>query len=477
MIRSLFLVITICLCTKMQAMGKLLVLDTIYHNCSYNELTVNPINPSYLKNVMIYSGWKDNWFVNLSGGTTAFLGSPLGCEDLSGRIKPAITLSLGKWVTPAIGARVSYQGFQFKNSMLENIAYQFIHADFLWNVPSHSYNARDQPYWDIVPYVGLGIIHNKDVGNHPFAFSYGVMGRYRLSHRTHLTMELGGTTTFRDFDGYGASNKFGDNLMSLTAGLSFTIGKTGWKRVVDARPYIEQNEWLLGYASSLSDNNRLLTNRHKDDTQTIMELKKILEIEGLLELYKDKLMVTDNNCISQKKLFPKNDYSGLNSLRSRLLNHRWNGDPKEYLTDSIPIDTIADIESRKRNFSTANGWACNYLSEISNGRSCIGAPIYFFFQLGTNHLTNTSQLINLDEIARVARKYGLNISILGAADSATGTDEINRSLGSGRSNYISSQLILRGVEENKITKENVGGINTYSPVEANRNTKVVLYSP
>lgn len=475
MIRSIFLVITICLCTKLQAMEKILIPDTICHYRYYNELPVKPINPPYLNNVTIYSGWKNNWFVNLSGGTTAFLGSPLGCEDLFGRIKPAITLSLGKWITPTIGGRISYQGFQLRNSILENIAYQSIHADFLWNVASHSYNARDQPYWDIVPYVGLGIIHNKDVGNHPFAFSYGVMGRYRLSHRTHLTMELGGTTTFRDFDGYGASNKFGDNLMSLTAGLSFTIGKVGWKRVVDARPYIEQNEWLLGYASSLSDNNRLLTNRHKDDTQAIMELKKILEIEGLLELYKDKLMVPDNNCISQKKLFPKNDYSGLNSLRSRLLNHQWNGDPKEYLTDSIPIDTITDIESRKRNSS--NGLVHDYLSEISNGRSCIGAPIYFFFQLGTDHLTDTSQLVNLDEIARVARKYGLNISILGAADSATGTDEINRSLGSGRSNYISAQLILRGVEESKITKENEGGINTYSPVEANRNTKVVLHSP
>ena len=76
----------------MKTMGKVLVMDKIYNNCCYNELTVNPINPAYVKNVMIYSGWKDSWFVNLSGGTTAFLGSPLGCEDLSGRIKPAITL-------------------------------------------------------------------------------------------------------------------------------------------------------------------------------------------------------------------------------------------------------------------------------------------------------------------------------------------------------------------------------------------------
>lgn len=459
--RSIFLVITICLCTKIQAYEKELVSDTIYHHRYCTESLFKPINPFYLNNVTVYSGWKDNWFVNLSGGINTFLGTPIGCEDLFGRIQPAITISLGKWITPAIGGRISYQGFQFRNSMLENREYQHIHADFLWNVASHCYNARDQPRWDIVPYAGLGIIHNKDVGNHPFAFSYGVMGRYRLSHRTHLTMELGGTTTFRDFDGYGASNKLGDNLMSLTAGLSFTMGKAGWKRVVDAKPYMEQNKWLFDYVSSLSDENRLLTNQHKDDTQAIVELKKILEIEGLLELHKGKLIFPVNNNLSQKELFPKNDYSGLNSLRSRLLNCQWKDDYKERPNDSILMDNSREM----------------YLSEVSNKRNYIGPPIYFFFQLGTNHLTDISQLVNLDEIARVARKYGLVIRISGAADSATGTTDINHSLGSSRSDYISAQLIQRGVEEGRITKENVGGINSYSPVEANRNTKIVLCFP
>lgn len=74
------------------------------------------------------------------------------------------------------------------------------------------------------------MIHNEDNGNCPFAFSYGVMGRYRLSHRLHLTMEVNGTTTFKDFDGCGASREFGDNLVSLTAGLSVTLGKSGWKK-------------------------------------------------------------------------------------------------------------------------------------------------------------------------------------------------------------------------------------------------------
>ena len=59
-------------------------------------------------------------------------------------------------------------------------------------------------------------------------------------------MELSGTTTFQDFDGYGKANHLGDHMLSLTAGFSFNIGKVGWKRAVDTRPYERHNEWLTG---------------------------------------------------------------------------------------------------------------------------------------------------------------------------------------------------------------------------------------
>ena len=72
-------------------------------------------------------------------------------------------------------------------------------------------------------------------------------------------------------------------MLSVSAGLSFTIGKAGWKRAVDASPYIRQNEWLIGYATQLSESNRRYTGQYDRAMRTINELKKILEIEGLLD--------------------------------------------------------------------------------------------------------------------------------------------------------------------------------------------------
>lgn len=469
MIKKILLILPLALPLQAQA-GDVRPLDSlVVRNASMEML--EPIKPSYLENITSARIWNGNWFLGISGGTSAFVGSPLGCADLFDRIELTLSISGGKWFTPAIGGRVSFQGFKLKNSLLHKQSYKSVHADFLWNVLSHSYNARDQPKWKVVPYVGLGIIHNEDNGNNPFAFSYGVTGQYRLSQRIHLTMELGGTTTFKDFDGRGASNRFGDNLMSLTAGLSFSIGKVGWKRVVDANPYIRQNEWLMEYVSSLSDRNSLLERQHNEDTESIAELKKILEIEGLLDLYKNRLKNEEKKNLS-KKPYPKNDYSGLNSLRSRLQGIQWSGN--SFDGDSIQDKSAIEIY-RLRSSPEYQSSLQGYLTELSKGKSCIGAPIFFFFELGTNHLTDASQLVNLDEIARIAKQYNLNIKVCGAADSATGTSDVNRNLGASRSEYIYSQLLHRGIDKNQISEVNKGGIDTYTPKEANRHTSVMLF--
>ena len=209
--------------------------------------------------------------------------------------------------------------------------------------------------------------------------------------------------TARNFDGIGTSTKFGDNMISVSDGLSFTIGKTGWKRVVDATPYIEQNLALQDYIAYMRDKNAHLEKRlaGNDDGKTV---------------------------------YPKNSYSGLNSLRARL---SMNG----------------------------NG---NHL------KVSIGVPIYFFFKLNTDKLVDKSQLVNLDDIAKMAKQENLKIKISGAADSATGTQSGNQDLGKRRAKYIAKALIKRGVDKSQIKAYNLGGIDKYAANEANRFTTVVL---
>ena len=451
-----------------------------------SEYYLQTLKPTYLKNVSEAANWGKNWFIEIKGGASAFLGTPIGCGDVFDRLSPALQVGLGKWFTPAVGGRVAYQGLSFKNGEFKSMDYHFIHADFLYNLTS-GINCNDigLSRWDVIPYLGVGMIYNPDwssacmcpghaSGSHPFAFSYGLECRYRLNDRMHLVAELSGMTTAKNFDAVGSSSKFGDNMLTLSAGLSFTLGKAGYKRIVDAKPYIAQNEWLLSYAESLGNNNRMLRKTNMENEKILAEYQKILEMEGLLDLYGNKF----NNRDKSKALFPRNDYSGLNSLRARLNNKGWDGNPENMPKAMLKRGEGYDKETEKAMDAFYNGeldeLQIAYLTAMRDGTEPIGAPVYFFFNIGTDHLTDVSQLLNIDELAKVAKKYNLKVRIIGAADSATGTDSINETLSSKRAAYIMRLMRDRGVASENIKTSHEGGIDDYSPVQANRNTCVVL---
>ena len=157
-------------------------------------------------------------------------------------------------------------------------------------------------------------------------------------------------------------------------------------------------------------------------------------------------------------------------------------DETDYIDSLIngePADSIGGLGFAANSSASSDSVAVlnndNYLTLIQSGKKCIGSPIFFFFDLGTTNLTDKSQLVNLDEIARVAKQYGLTLRVTGAADSETGTSEINHRLGNDRADYIISQLHQLGINTSLITKINQGGIDRFNPGEANRHCKIELF--
>ncbi len=403
--------------------------DSIHEDfVQVDEVLLRPLQPTYLSRSKDGFGWNSNWFVEAKGGCTAFLGNPVGCGDLFDRTSPVLQIGIGKWFNPSIGGRIEFQGMKFKNANRQMMSYQSVHADFMYNIiGTLGQNDEGISRWNLVPFAGVGIIRNADwrngclcpgvmSNNHPFAIDYGIQVGYRLTDRLHLIAEISGLTTTRSFDAVGTSARFGDTMLNLSAGLSVTIGKTGWKRTVDARPYVRQNDYLL-------------------------ERCRMLETQ--LDQCKNK---NEENASLSKNY--RNDYRGLNSLRFRMSAEGANYD-EEANADS-------SLESNPKESIT------------------IGVPVFFYFKLNSNHLVDESQLSNLDEIAKLAISESLNISISGSADNATGNERVNQKLSKSRAQYIGQELVSRGVSREKILAVSRGGIDEYTPIEANRLTVVVL---
>ncbi len=393
----------------------------------YNKVKTQVANP-VPEGVIVSSPWADNWFVSASAGANAFIGKPLGCDDLFGRIQPTFTVALGKWFTSSVGARLAYNGFTFKDSERQTQDYQHLHADFLWNVLGSRYHRHEFVRWAVVPYVGVGLLHNKTNGNKPFALSYGIQGQYHFSKRIAATLEIGNATTFQEFDGYGTNGKLSDNLMHLSVGITANIGKVGWKR--STAKYASEEDGYSARHSYCAKQNKT----SKDNSES----------------------------------YSMNDYSGLNSLRARLANKNWDGN------SPITAEASADSLTSSRTLED-KALSNDYLLRIQSGKVCIGSPVYFFFHLNTATLTEPSQSLNLDVLAKLAVKYRLHVTVIGAADSATGTATVNEALGTSRANFIADELMQRGVPSSQITKRSHGGIDDYSPTEANRQTKVMLH--
>ena len=210
--------------------------------------------------------------------------------------------------------------------------------------------------------------------------------------------------------------------------------------------------------------NQKLSKAHAEDANVIAEMRKILEIEGLLKAYADRLTYYADS--TEYRIYPKNDYSGLNSLRARLAHKDWNGMGKPKTSRSLEYS-----------FSVSDSVSWNkYVAEMAGGTKCIGSPVFFFFKIGTAQSVDVSQMANLDELARIAKAYHLKISVVGAADSVTGNDGINNSLSKSRADYITQQLVVRGIDKSMIISKSEGGIDDYSPIAVNRHTAVRLFA-
>lgn len=206
---------------------------------------------------------------------------------------------------------------------------------------------------------------------------------------------------------------------------------------------------------------------------------------------------------------PVNNYSGLNSLRARLADRSWNGNDSIIGGHSLSFfsrmeqgSTVGMLDSDDnglynsnlslrdegrnskyqeliawmRQDSDVDPYIVEYLTDVLGDGAYVGAPVYVFFKIGTTQLTDLSQVVNVESIAEVAKRWHLKIKVTGAADAETGSSECNARLSNNRAVYVSSILQQNGIPEDMIQTMTEGGVSTFSSAAANRYCKIELLS-
>lgn len=103
-----------------------------------------------------------------------------------------------------------------------------------------------------------------------------------------------------------------------------------------------------------------------------------------------------------------------------------------------------------------------------NKIDAISYPFSIFFNLDSYELMSKRDLVNLQELAKVAKEQGYKLRLRGSCDSATASPEYNQRLSENRCRKIQDELIKLGFPESDIVLEPVGGVKELNPTEFDR---------
>ena len=111
---------------------------------------------------------------------------------------------------------------------------------------------------------------------------------------------------------------------------------------------------------------------------------------------------------------------------------------------------------------------------VESENKVVSIPFSIFFNLDSYQFRSGGDLINLAEIAKVAKEHQLIIHLRGSCDSATATPAYNKRLAKNRCNKVKGALLTMGVPETQIEIEPVGGVHELDPTQLDRRVLITL---
>ncbi len=231
-----------------------------------------PVYGPYLTNRFV-----DNWFVGVGGGINTFYDN-----SKVGKLGGAFEIYLGKWFTPSVGARLGYRGCTDQAKDATNFVtkdgkfgYNNVHFDLLWNISNTLSGYKETRTWDLIPYATFEGIwfryrpegEEKKVSNLSYGAGIGLLNDIRLGERLDFYVDLRGIVAPESELRTPASGQF-VFIPSVTAGLIFNFGKSGFVRQSSVTPTVipvpfteDQYNALKDKADALEKENEELKNK------------------------------------------------------------------------------------------------------------------------------------------------------------------------------------------------------------------------
>jgi len=194
----------------------------------------------------------DNWFINVGAGAQIYFGDHNKQMKLSERLTPNFEFNLGKWFSPGIGVRAGVNGYKIKGATQngshstgekytgkpwdgywlynQEFNYFHIHGDVLFNLSNIFSGYKNDRFYSISPYVGLGwMVTNEAPAAKEVSANIGIYNSFRLNDALDLTLDVRGAMVNDRFDGE-TGNRRQDGSLSALLGLTYKFKKRDWEK-------------------------------------------------------------------------------------------------------------------------------------------------------------------------------------------------------------------------------------------------------
>ncbi|WP_295811975.1 OmpA family protein [uncultured Apibacter sp.] len=278
------------------------------------------LNPQY-----VYNKFWDNWFFNFGGGGSMYFGGKQHKEaNFFERLTWGATLNVGKWFSPIIGARLTFQGGKKHVYNVDGIPvydkdgnpidlntldpskihhrsrghYLTVHADALFNLSNLFYGYKDDRFYNLISYAGAGIGTDRNaIDNNSPVIVLGLLNTFRINEKLAISFEVSAQAVQSKFNDAKYKRKWvksykkqdWDEIGSVNLGLIIGLGcKQKFEKVnCDEVPLNNIDQDLL---SQLSEKVDSLTQENKNLQKNYDEAKKY----SPKTIYKKQTIVKNN---------------------------------------------------------------------------------------------------------------------------------------------------------------------------------------
>ena len=321
----------------------------------------------------VTNGVFDNTFISVGAGANSVIEKVNGL----GKFGLATDLNIGKWFTPAVGARIGWHGIRntSKSGDFNKAPFNYFHGDFLWNLTNSFGGYKESRVWNLIPYASTGLLlvkhHGLKVQDQEFAAGVGLLNSFRLGERVNLNLDLGLLAARAEAYKMNGFIKRYVGFPTATLGLQFNLGRTGFDRLSSVMPVIVPPPFTEAQYKALQD--------------------KVADLERENARLKNKIADLENQLAPFKNLV----------------------DGQTYLFENGRF-TAVDAK--------------------------VASPATVYFDLGSSKLSEREKA-HLEYFAHNVVDANTELVLTGSADKQTGTSSINQKLSEKRCETVKNLLV------------------------------------